>query len=152
MAQTTTGAPRRPPAFMNKLIGVLLRTPLHGVLSKDLMLLTFTGRKSGAAITTPVTYTHSGERLLVFTSSPWWKNLRGGAPVTLRLRGQDVRAAAEVAEDTATVLRETRAYLARKGLKNARMIGLELDPTREPAEAELLNAIAGRVAIYITLK
>ncbi|HNP71746.1 MAG TPA: nitroreductase/quinone reductase family protein [Kouleothrix sp.] len=150
MAEATTTAPRRPPAFMNKLIGVVLRSPLHGLVSKDLLLLTFTGRKSGASITTPVTYTRSGERLLVFTGSPWWKNLRGGAPVTLRLRGRVVRATAEVSEDSATVLAETRAYLARKGVSNARMIGLSLDSTREPTDAELRAAINGRVAIYIT--
>jgi hypothetical protein len=153
MTQSAAESARRgPPTFVNKVLGALLRSPLHGLLSKDILLVTFTGRKSGKTITTPVTYTQSGDALLVFTSSPWWKNLRGGAPVRLQLRGREVAGVAQVSEDLATVERETRAYLARKGLKNARMIGLSLDPVREPTEAELREAIKDRVAIYITLR
>jgi deazaflavin-dependent oxidoreductase (nitroreductase family) len=41
--------------------------------SRDLLLLTTTGRKSGRAHTTPMVYTRDGDRLLVYAS-------KGGAP------------------------------------------------------------------------
>ena len=56
------------------------------------MLISVTGRKSGAVITTPVNYI-AGEDGQIYVLSErhrtWWRNLDGGAHVTLRLRGQD---------------------------------------------------------------
>ena len=74
---------------LNPLIITILRSPLHPMMSKAIMLITFTGRKSGKRYTTPVSYSRQGETVYVFTHGTWWKNLRGGAPVSLRLRGQD---------------------------------------------------------------
>src|SRR5262249_17743027 len=41
---------------INPVIRALLRSPVHGLMSKSLMLITFTGRKSGRRYTTPVRY------------------------------------------------------------------------------------------------
>jgi hypothetical protein len=40
--------------LMNKFPAMLLRSPLHGLMSKRFLLLTFTGRKSGRKHTIPV--------------------------------------------------------------------------------------------------
>jgi deazaflavin-dependent oxidoreductase (nitroreductase family) len=55
------------------------------------MLITFTGRKSGKMFTTPVRYIEIGRTIRCFTSkeSQWWRNIRGGADVVLRIRGKD---------------------------------------------------------------
>ena len=55
------------------------------------MLITFTGRKSGRTFTTPVRYIETDGVVRCFTSSEnqWWRNLRGGADVVLRVRGKD---------------------------------------------------------------
>jgi hypothetical protein len=36
----------------------LLRSPWHGIITKDFMLVTVMGRKSGKACRTPVNYSH----------------------------------------------------------------------------------------------
>jgi len=41
---------------MNPLMKALLYSPLHGEVSKSLMLLSFTGRKSAMKFTPPVGY------------------------------------------------------------------------------------------------
>ena len=74
---------------MNKFPALLLRSPLHRLISKSVLLITFTGRKSGKKYTTPITYLRDGDTVLMTTDSPWWKNLRGGALVTLRIRGRE---------------------------------------------------------------
>ena len=55
------------------------------------MLITFTGRRSGRQFTTPVRYIRDGETVRCFTSAEnqWWRNLRGGADVVLRIEGRD---------------------------------------------------------------
>lgn len=83
----------------------LLRSPFHGVVSKMYMLITFTGRKSGAVYTTPVQYAKDGSTLYLITSEgyTWWKNLCGGADVHIHLRGKTYPAHAETSNDPQTI-------------------------------------------------
>ncbi|MGW2221531.1 nitroreductase/quinone reductase family protein [Nonomuraea sp. NPDC001684] len=84
--------------LVNPIVGWLLRTPLHDLLSRRVMLLTVTGRRSGAAIRLPVQYERQGDTLTV-TSRPsrlWWRNLEGGAPVRITLDGVPREGHAEV--------------------------------------------------------
>lgn len=83
---------------VNPIVGWLLRTPLQDLLSRRVMLLTVTGRRSGAAIRLPAQYERHGDTLTV-TSRPsrlWWRNLEGGAPVRITLDGVPREGHAEV--------------------------------------------------------
>lgn len=75
----------------------LLKSPLHFLVSGQLVLITFTGRKSGRTYTTPLAYMREGDTVTLFTqkSRTWWKNLQGGAAVTLQLKGQTVQGDAD---------------------------------------------------------
>lgn len=76
---------------------LILRSPLHAIMSKKLILLTFTGRRTGRSYTTPVSYlVEQGGTLLVAGGAPWWRNVRQGMPVRVRLRGRDRLAQPEV--------------------------------------------------------
>jgi hypothetical protein len=78
---------------VNRAVAALLRSPLHPVASGQLALITVTGRRSGRQYTFPVGYRRSGERVTIAVGWParkrWWRNLRDGAPVRLRLNGVD---------------------------------------------------------------
>jgi hypothetical protein len=78
--------------LINPMMRILLRSPLHFLQSKSLMLITFTGRKSGRRFTTPVRYVRVGDTVQCFTSPEnlWWRNLRGGAAVSLRIEGEEL--------------------------------------------------------------
>jgi hypothetical protein len=69
----------------------LLRSPLHRVLSRSVILLTIVGRHSGHAIVFPVQYAASGSDLVVFPGrferKQWWRNLEDPAPVEVLLAG-----------------------------------------------------------------
>lgn len=72
---------------------LLLSSPLHPLVSRQLTLITVTGRRTGSEHTLPVGYRQSGERLTIPVLWParklWWRNLSDGAPVRLRFRGKD---------------------------------------------------------------
>jgi hypothetical protein len=95
-------------SIINPIIRSLLQSPIHGLLSGSLMLITFTGRKSQRLFTTPVRYVCVGDTVRCFTSPEtlWWRNLRGGADVVLRLKGQDKRYHATVIENDPEQMRE----------------------------------------------
>lgn len=84
--------------LQNPMMTWLLKSPLHFFVSKYYMLITFTGRKSGKMYTTPVQYKRSGDTIYVISNRGyiWWKNLQGGAEVTLRIQGKEVQGTADV--------------------------------------------------------
>lgn len=136
---------------MNPIVKGVLASPLHGLLDKALMLITFTGRKSGKSYTIPVGYHPQPDgTIYVFSSHDWWKNLRGGKPVTLRLRGKEVPAFAEPITDKDVILSQVEAFIAEHGIENGRRIGVHI-ATENPTAAELQEAAKNSVIIQVKL-
>ncbi len=83
--------------LQNPMMRWLLRSRWHGSVSKHYVLLSVTGRKSGKVYHVPVQYAQQGDTLLILTSAEyvWWRNLQGGAPVQVYLRGKQYAAQAE---------------------------------------------------------
>jgi deazaflavin-dependent oxidoreductase (nitroreductase family) len=130
---------------------LILRSPAHGMVSKTILLITFTGRKSGKTYTTPVDYSQEGDQVVVFTHAAWWKNLRGEAPVTVRIRGRELQGLAEaVAEDKPAVAAGLAAHL-RKVPGDARYYGVTLDDQGNPNANEVEQAAQTVVMIRIRL-
>ncbi len=101
--------------LQNPMMKWLLASPLHFIVSNHYLLITFTGCKSGHEYTTPVQYAQAGNDLLIITSAIyiWWRNLRGGAPVTIRLRGQTWSGAAETSTAPGVIAENFRAIYPR---------------------------------------
>jgi deazaflavin-dependent oxidoreductase (nitroreductase family) len=89
----------------NDFIAWVLRSPLHGMLSNGMMLITITGRKTGKEYTTPVGFFREGDELWILTSldRTWWRNLKDGADVDLLLQRKQVRGFAELVQNESTV-------------------------------------------------
>ena len=98
--------------IVNPIVGLLLRSPIHGFWSKSLLLITFTGNKSGRQYTTPVRYIRVGNLIRCFTSSEnmWWRNLRGGADVMLRVEGENKKFRATAIENDPDRIREALVH------------------------------------------
>ncbi len=85
--------------LMNAVMKAILRTPLRVGPAGRIMLITYTGKKTGKIYTTPVSYTRDGDRVTFFTAALWWKNLAPQKQVTVRLRGQNYSGLAVVCAD-----------------------------------------------------
>ena len=77
---------------MRLILGLPFATPL----SRQLMLLHLTGRKSGKRYAQPVSYVPDGNTLLTPGGGRWKLNLKASECVRLRLRGRDVLARPEL--------------------------------------------------------
>lgn len=86
-------------SVLNVPVRALLRLPFSTPLSGRLMLLSYTGRKTGKAYQQPVSYVQQGDTLLTPGGGNWKWNLRDGRPVRIRLRGRDVLARPELIQD-----------------------------------------------------
>jgi len=146
MSETASVSP-----MLNKTMKLLLRSPLHRVISKYLLLITFTGRKSGKTYTTPVSYAQEDGQVTIFTHANWWKNLRGGAPVSLRLRGRDVQGQAEpIAENKQDIVDALVAHL-RKSPFDARYYDVTFDDNGNPNLADVERAVQSVTMIRVRL-
>lgn len=119
----------------NDVMSWMLRSPLHGILSDGMLLITVTGRKTGKQYTTPVGYYREAGYLWVITSRDrtWWKNLRGGAEVALLLKRKPVTAIAEPDLDEQAV--ETRMYEYVKHVPQAaKPLGIRMENGNANAE------------------
>ncbi len=143
MSQTITIPP-----IVNSAMKLTLRSPLHSAVSKSIMLITFTGRKSGKTYTTPVSYSEHDGEVYVFTHATWWKNLQDCKPVTLCIRGRNIQGLAQpIAENKQAVAAGLLAHL-RKVPADAGFYGVA-DP-RNPKAEELEKAAQTVVMIRIT--
>lgn len=144
-----------PPDAVYKVINptfkFLLHTPLHGLMSKHLMVLTFKGRKSGKTYSIPVAYVQQGNTLFTGTQSRWASNLRGGVPVNLRLRGEKRSGTADVISDEQG-LREQFGIILPQSPQLGEIMGIKLEPNGEPRAVDLAAARArGTVIVRIEL-
>ena len=78
---------------------LILGLPFASPLSRQLMLLHLTGRKSGKRYVQPVSYVPDGNTLLTPGGGRWKLNLEPSECVRLRLRGRDVLARPELIRD-----------------------------------------------------
>ena len=87
-----------PPRWFNGVMRWILRSPVHALVSKDMMLITVTGRKTGTQYTLPVSYAREEGRILCSAdrSRGWWKNVRSGDTVLLQLCGRKLAGRARV--------------------------------------------------------
>lgn len=140
--------------WYNAFVKLLLRSPLHGLASHGVMLISYRGRKTGKPYTVPVSYAVDEDGALLTTSfktRAWWRNLRGSAPatavpVTLRLRGKEVDAQAEVIEEETAVADYIRVYL-RRFPDIARHFYISMDADGAPNPDDLATAAAKRVIV-----
>jgi deazaflavin-dependent oxidoreductase (nitroreductase family) len=139
--------------WYNPLIRWLLRSPLHSLISKNFMLITYTGRKSGKVYSTPVNYVRDGDHLLVtsYRHRTWWRNLRGGAPVTVRVQGQERRATGEAITTDQEVIANLMAYL-RQAPQLAKYFQVTLDANGEPNIEEAVRSAQDRVMVRIRME
>lgn len=137
---------------INPVMRFVLRSPLHGIFSNSFMLITFTGRKSGKTFTTPVRYIRYGDTVLCFSSAKtlWWRNLRGGASVVLRIRGRDVRHAARLIEDDASEVEKWLRHYLGIFPQDAVYHDIRLNPDNSLVEEDLLNAARHSIVVAAT--
>ncbi len=106
--------------FVNPIMRLILKSPIHGIFSASVMVLTYRGRKSGREYSLPVEYAREGEVVTILPGIPekktWWRNMRGGAAVEMVLRGERVKGTAVVLQgeqDEAALMTGLRSYFRR---------------------------------------
>ena len=141
---------------LNPLLRAILRSPLHPLLSRGLLLLTFTGRRSGERFTIPVGYQADGDgRLVVMASEApkkqWWKNFRRPGAVEVLLRGRRRTGTARLLEPGSDAFRRCAENTLLRVPTMGRIWGVEYDRDRglTPDQAEHLARTIAAVEVQL---
>lgn len=116
------------------------------------MLITFTGRRSGRLYTTPVRYVRVGETIRCFTSPEhlWWRNLRGGAEVVLRIAGENKKYNATVIDKDPARVREALEHYLGLFPQDAAYQEIKLNKDKNPVSEDLDRASRRAIVVEAT--
>jgi len=109
--------------------------------------------KSGRKYSLPVNYVRDGDLLYITSSRDrrWWRNLRGGAPVTVRLRRRNILAEGIVIEECGGVMENLKRFF-QIGPQFANYFNVRLDANGKPDEKDISRLAQERVMIKICLR
>ena len=138
--------------WFNPMIVWLLKSPFHFFISKGMLLITVTGRKSGKPISTPTNYLRDGDALWIISlrERTWWRNLRGGANVRVLLAGKSMEGRGQVFEEEKSVTQSLFEYY-RKTPQTAKYVQISLDTAGLPVFEDCERAAQKMVVIKIDL-
>ena len=140
--------------LINPLVVFILRSPLHFLASKNLIFITFQGRKSRKTFNIPVSYHREGNNLIALTlkQNLWWKNLKmlNRTQITLLGKKEDVGITI-VDQDTQFIKEKMRELIIEKPI-DAYFAKVKLDNNKLPVEEDLEEASQKHIVLKFTLK
>jgi hypothetical protein len=136
----------------NALTTLILRSPLHKIISKSTLLIAMTGHKSGHEITLPVNYFQFGDILYITSlrGRTWWRNLRGSQPVRVWLRGHLIEGKATTEEGYTTVFENLKNFFQNRP-DITRYFGVRFEPNDQFNAQDLARLAQERVLVKVYL-
>jgi len=117
--------------LVNPITRAIARSPLHPLISDNIVVLIFPGIKSGRIYSIPVSYLEASDKeIICLTDRPyiWWRNLLNNKNIQILLRGKLLNAEVEVEFENDDLIAEKLtamclhskidAYFANVGFKN----------------------------------
>ncbi len=140
--------------LINPLVVFILRSPLHFLASKNLIFITFQGRKSKKTFNIPVSYHREGNDLIALTlkQNLWWKNLRMLNRTQITLLGKKEGVGLTIVDqDTQFIKEKMRELIIEKPI-DAYFAKVKLDNNKLPVEEDLVEASQKHIVLKFTLK
>lgn len=128
---------------VNPVMRSIARSPA-GRWTGELLVLEFTGRRTGRRLSVPVLGRRHEGALYALTDATWALNFTGGAPVVVTSRGRRREGTGRLVTDAAEVAGVLRTAISTSGARN---VGLSLPAGWEGTDDELC---ALRRAVRIT--
>jgi hypothetical protein len=127
---------------VNPVLRFLLGTPLAGGARKEIMVVSFKGRKTGRQYSIPLSAHRIDGDLYAISSAPWKHNFRDGANAEVLLEGTKTTMRGELVKDPATVAELCHRCADGYGAKKAqRMLGMKFRDDRVPTLDEFREAV-----------
>lgn len=140
---------------VNRVVRLLLHSPLHGVMSGNIMVVYFRGRRTGRRRWTPVRYLPEGEGgvlCLTGRETGWWPNFLDPGPVELQLAGRRVAATAQALPDDAERKNAALRRMLERFPADAAYHGIAVRRGQPISEEQYRQAVARDVLVVFKRK
>ena len=146
--------------LINFVMVSLLRSPFHGVFSRSILAMRYTGKKSGRVLTVPARYISSAELaggaqdarqwfLITSKDTKWWPNFVGAGQAQVLLAGQWVPASIEAITDNPNMAGPIMRALWAKHPSDASYMEVKM-VAGEPDATDFERALTRAVVIRVT--
>lgn len=127
----------------------------RGKMADRVVVLRFTGRKTGRDFEIPIGHRLIDGRMAILTNSGWRHNFAGGADIVVKRKGQSIPARAELLSDPVEVALIYDRLIGEIGWEKAgRQLGIKINAGRRPTREELEAMIrkSGLSVVWLDLK
>ena len=138
--------------LLNPLMKFILNSPLHQGLSKRVMIVSFTGKKSGKRYSTPVAYVWEGDQVIVVTYSPWRNNFKESAFVQMRIQGKSVSGTAILVNDPVRIKQILHTLMLTNGQQMMQRMRLWIEDLDSLSPEAVQQATHGAYFIVVNTK
>ena len=128
--------------FINPFVRVILKSPIHFILSHQILLFSVIGRKSKKIYEIPASYAHINDALVCVTlrENLWWKNFINIENQDIYFKGKKINKKISINFSDDNFVREKLKELIEHNPIDAFFAGVKLDRNKVPNSEDLDKA------------
>ena len=128
--------------FINPFVRVILKSPIHFILSHQILLFRVTGRKSKKIYEIPASYAHINDALVCVTlrENLWWKNFIDIEDQEIYFKGKKINKKISINFSDDNFVRAKLKELIEHNPIDAFFAGVKLDRNKVPNSEDLDKA------------
>ena len=139
--------------LINPFVALLARSPLHFLISHQLLVVSFKGIKSGKSYLIPVSYHKHDNNYTAVTlrSNVWWKNLKKDSTSQIWLKGKLVQADIQLEFVDNDLVADTLTDLVTNNSIDAFFAKIKLNKDGSPNQEDLTKAASLHTVLKFTV-
>ena len=128
--------------LINPVVAFLARSPLHFLISHQVLVIQFKGRKSGKQYLVPVSYHEheSSYTCVTLRSNIWWRNLKEVSHTKIWLKGKLKNAQIDLEFNNDQIVESTLRDLVTNNRVDAYFAKIKLNKDGSPDSDDLIHA------------
>lgn len=128
--------------LINPVVAFLARSPLHFLISHQVLIIQFKGRKSGKQYLVPVSYHEheSSYTCVTLRSNIWWRNLKEVSYTQIWLKGTLQNAQIDLEFNNDQIVESTLRDLVTNNRIDAYFANIKLNKDGSPDSDDLIQA------------
>lgn len=128
--------------FINPFVRIILKSPIHFILSHQILLFRVIGRKSKKIYEIPASYAHINDALVCVTlrENLWWKNFIDIEDQDIYFKGKKINKKISINFSDDNFVREKLKELIEHNPIDAFFAGVKLDRNKVPNSEDLDKA------------
>ena len=138
--------------FINPIVRLILKSPIHFLISHQILLFRVIGRRSKKIFEIPASYAHINDSLVCVTlrENLWWKNFKDIETQEIYFKGKKINKNISINFTDNAFVRDKLKELIEHNPIDAFFAGVKLDKNKVPNSADLDKAAALHTVIILT--